>query len=32
MSVGYDEQLQRDEQWLLERIVILESNYVFQLQ
>ena len=31
-SVGYDEQLQRDEQWLLERIVIPESNYVFQLQ
>ena len=32
MLVGYDGQLQRDEPWLLERIVIPESNYVFQRQ
>ena len=32
MSVGYDGRLQRDEHWLLRRIVIPESNYIFQLQ
>ena len=32
VSAGYDGRLQRDEHWLLQRIVIPESNYVFQLQ
>jgi hypothetical protein len=32
LSAGWDGELQRDEQWRLQRIVILENNYAFQHQ
>jgi hypothetical protein len=30
LSAGWDEELERDEQWRLQRIVIQENNYAFQ--